>query len=112
MDNIDMNVSLSPHQAADIVTSAVTQGSLSAELVDSYTADGNGVTCVTLVFDKYFMRNSSRASLSVTIENLKGFTHVHAAGSGGGQGALWNFDWGAGSRFTRDVADALAQYQL
>lgn len=112
MEDVDIDVRLAPRQAADIVASAITQGSISAELVDSYTVEGSASTCITLVFDKYFMRNSSRASLTITIENLKGFTHVHAAGSGGGQGAIWNFDWGAGSSFTRDVADALSPYQL
>lgn len=111
MDNIDINVSLSPDQAAGIVQSAVSQ-SISAQLVNSYTVAGTYGSVIVLVFDKYFMRNSSRASLTVTIENLKGFTHVHAAGSGGGESALFRFDWGAGRSFSDSVARALEQYRI
>jgi hypothetical protein len=50
---------------------------------------------ITKVYDKYFMRNSSRASLSLTVVEDGRTTHVIAIGAGGSQGVIFNFSWGA-----------------
>jgi hypothetical protein len=46
---------------------------------------------ITKVYDKYFMRNSSRASLSLTIIEDGRNTHVIAMATGGSQGVIFNF---------------------
>lgn len=105
---MDFKVRISPESASSKVIRQVENGSVSGELIDSYVSkyDDDHVMYV-LVFEKYFMRNSSRASLTVTIENLNDTTRVHAVGSGGGQGALFKFDWGASDSFINQVKLAL-----
>ena len=108
-----MAIGLSPLQAAEVVRNAVQASGSSVDCVGEYvnrSQDGREV--VMLVFEKYFMRNSSRASLSVVLENATGTTWVGAAGSGGGQGAFFNFDWGTGEEFAQVVSGALEPYLL
>ena len=108
---INIKVSINPFQAASIVEKHVASSGISAELIDRYTSvSPDGRQIAVLVFEKYFMRNSSRASLTVTFEDLRGECSVHAVGSGGGQGTLFKFDWGAGDSFENDVEDALEKY--
>ncbi len=108
---MQMFVSLGPKEAADIVRAEVARSGLSVECVSDYMAESpDGHVVVTLVFEKYFMRNSSRVSLTVTLHNLYGLTTVYATGSGGGQGALFSFDWGASTSMENTVACALERY--
>lgn len=103
-------VNASVQTAADTVESFVSNSAFSAELIDRHDMQGNGCCAVTLVFEQYFMRNSSRASLTVTIDNLVGETRVHTVGSGGGKGTFFGFDWGAGEDFESSVNEALRDY--
>lgn len=108
MNNIDIRVKLTPERTAEVITDQIVNGSVSGELIDRYSAvNENDHTLIVLVFEKYYMRNSSRASLTVTIENLDSVTKVHAVGSGGGQGLFLKFDWGAGNHFGEQVEKAL-----
>ncbi len=66
-----------------------------------------------LVVEKYFIRNSSRASLSIVIsESEFGDTMVEAIGSGGGQGWLFKFDWGAAGSFENKIKTILDQHHI
>ena len=113
MNSIDMQVNITPEYAAELVIAQVENGSISAELLDRYHAIGSEGQAVTmLVFEKYFMRTSSRASLTVLFESLDMVTKVHAVGSGGGQSAMFKFDWGAGSNFIEEVRKALQEYRI
>jgi hypothetical protein len=104
-------VSLSPSQAAGILNGQILGSAISATLVGTYTNHSpDGREVVVSVYEKYFMRNSSRASLCVICENVAGKTWVGFEGSGGGQGTLFKFDWGAAASFTGVVRDALAGY--
>lgn len=108
-----MTVSLTPSQAAQLVRQQVLASGTSVECVGDYVnraPDGREV--IMLVFDKYYMRNSSRASLSVVLEDLNEQTWVGYLGSGGGQGALFNFDWGSADDFASVVTAALEPYVL
>lgn len=62
------------------------------------------------VYDKYFMRNGNRASLSVTAVESDGKVFVSAIGSGGGQGILFNFSLGAESEMVDIVAESLRSF--
>lgn len=105
-------VTLTPSDAAEVVMREVTSSGVSVECVGMYRNDsGDGREVVMLVFEKYFMRNSSRASLSVVIENLTGTTWVGASGSGGGQSSHSTFDWGSGAEFSASVTQALKPYE-
>jgi len=104
---MDIRVSLSTEDTATLLTENLVHGSISAERIDHYVAGNVRV----MVFEKYFMRNSSRASLTVVVHpDERGATAVHSVGSGGGQNALFKFDWGAGSSFSNSVEKILEQY--
>jgi hypothetical protein len=105
-------VSLTPSQAADLVKDHVMNSAASMECIGSYAnRSDSGLETIVLVFDKYFMRNESRASLTVVCENLSGITWVGSTGSGGGRGAFFNLDWGTGQELSDLVRQALAQYE-
>lgn len=105
---LDYRVKLTPSDAERRITDQVVNGSASGELIDRYeSVHDEDQRLIVLVFEKYFMRNSSRASLTVTIENLRDVTNVHAVGSGGGQGMIFKFDWGAADSFVNQVTKAV-----
>lgn len=61
-----------------------------------------------MVVEKYFFRNSSRASLSILmVERDVNLTTIHAIGSGGGQGLFFKFDWGARESFENAIPKIL-----
>uniref|UniRef100_UPI0028A25304 DUF6054 family protein n=1 Tax=Anaerotignum sp. TaxID=2039241 RepID=UPI0028A25304 len=64
---------------------------LSIELVDKSNYEYENVKVAIRVYDKYFMRNSSRASLNVTVIDSGGEVYISAIGAGGGKGAIFNF---------------------
>ena len=59
------------------------------------------------VFDKYYMRNGNRDSLSVTLVGHGTDIFVSAIGAGGGQGVFINFSWGAESDLVTIVEESL-----
>lgn len=62
---------------------------------------------ILLIFEKHFMRNSSRATLTVAIHQDLDECVIDAVGSGGGSGLIFNFSWGANADFAYQVADIL-----
>lgn len=53
------------------------------------------------------MRNSSRASLSLTVVDSGNEIYISAIGAGGGQGVFFNLSWGADSELVDIVSDCL-----
>ncbi|MFW2489018.1 DUF6054 family protein [Clostridium chromiireducens] len=76
----------------DIAGSGITMN-----LVDKSNYTSGDTTVAVRVYDKYFMRNGNRASLSLTVVGNGRDIFVSAIGSGGGQGILFNFSLGAES---------------
>lgn len=68
---------------------------ISMNLVDESNYSLGESNIAVRVYDKYFMRNSSRASLSLTIVGHGSDIFISAIGAGGGQGVIFNFSWGA-----------------
>ena len=64
------------------------------------------------VYDQYFMRNSSRAALTLTVVEADGEVAISAIGSGGGTGAIFNFSYGAESKMVGVVEDAVRRMGL
>lgn len=87
----------------------VMNNGLSMNLVDKsdYTLDETNIA--VRVYDKYFMRNKSRASLSVTIVSQGDQILVTAIGAGGGQGVIFNFSLGAESEMVGIVSNCVNQ---
>jgi hypothetical protein len=66
-----------------------------------------------LVIEKFFFRNSSRASLTVLITAIDEFTtSVYAIGSGGGTGFIFRFDWGAKESFEAMLTKMLTSHHI
>ncbi len=114
METRDLFVSVSPSRAADVVIDALTVGSVSGRIVDQYTRSADGREMVVLIMEKYFMRTSNRATLTMIADNFdgEGRTKVRLTGSGGGNGAFMKFDWGAAASFSGKAEEALEQYQV
>ena len=112
MDVREFYVSLSPKKALDILQESLIQGSISGAVVDVYERMVGEHQIVVCVLEKYYMRTSNRTSLTVTIDNLESNTKVHAAASGGEEGAFFRFDWGAGGNFVGSVEKVLGEYKL
>ncbi|MGM0436373.1 MAG: DUF6054 family protein [Bacillota bacterium] len=62
-----------------------------------------------MVVEKFFFRNSSRASLTILLTTDDFNTNVEIVGSGGGQSVFFKFDWGAKESFERGVLKILDQ---
>jgi hypothetical protein len=106
----EFTVTISPVAAMDVIETFVVEGSISGTLVDRYVRRLGEHEVRVIVLEKYYMRSSNRASLSVTIDNFDGQTKVHAVASGGSEGVFMRFDWGAGKNFANSVESALESY--
>lgn len=92
------------------INKAVLNSGVSMNLVDSSKKEMGNSKLAVLVYDKYFMRNGSRASLNVTIMSEDREVFVSAIGSGGGQGVFFNFSWGAETDILQPVKQVLDAY--
>lgn len=111
MAGLDQDVSLSPEQTSKVIYSAVVDGSFTGTLIDRYAVQGrDNAVCIVEVYEKHYYRAGNRLTLTVTIENMSGHTHVHSIGGGGGEG-LFRFDWGAAESFEGVISDALSPYE-
>lgn len=112
MEKMDFYVYLSPKEAAEKVKEALTTAGLfSGEILDEYVRilpDGKEI--IMVLFEKYYMRSSNRATLTFLADNLEEHTRVHLSAGGGSQGWIFRFDWGAGASFSTSARDALAEY--
>jgi len=59
-----------------------------------------------LVFQKFFFRNNSTATLTVTVDNFSGVTAVKCISSGNGEG-FFDIGWGAGTSFMKPIRKKL-----
>lgn len=108
MSKCEFRVGIEPMEAFNLV-----KQEQSAELLEEDFKDlGDGKQIGVLVFEKFFFRTNSRASLVVIIDNINGYTNVNAIGSGGGNGMIFKFDWGASDDFASGVKDILRDYLI
>ncbi len=110
MATYEFFVSLSVADAADRIANEIVNNTGSGELVDQHILHQPNGDCRIMVFERYYWRSSNRATLTVTVDNFSGRTRVHSVGSGGGQGAIFRFDWGASSSFAGIPQKALADF--
>lgn len=95
----------------DIITpleQQILNSGMSCERVDSFGNSFGGVIVWVLVYEKYFMRSSNRASLTLTLIETNGVITANVMASGGGSAAIHRFSWGVEGRFEQDGWDALA----
>lgn len=103
----EFTVKISPTEAMSVIESHVVGGSISGTLVDRYVRQVGEYEVHVMVLEKYYMRSSNRASLTVTIDDFGEDTKVHVVASGGSEGVFFRFDWGAGNSFANSVETAL-----
>ena len=105
---VEFLVRVSPQEAVDLVDKEIVNGSITGEKVDEHVcATENGREVRVVVYKKA----ENRLTLTLTVDNLGGYTRVHAVGGGGGHGFL-RFDWGASESFADSVERALYQYKI
>ena len=109
MEVKDLKVSIAPKEVLELVWQQVSNA-ISAEFLDKYIQETEQGTVAMGLFEKYYMRSSNRATLTVLATDFDGVTHVHLAAGGGGQGAIFRFDWGASRSFADAPQQALAPY--
>lgn len=90
----------------------IIRSGLSVNSVDESNYEHGNIRMAVRVYDKYFMRNSNRASLSVTIVDSGSEVFISAIGAGGGSGVIFNFSLGAESELTQVVADSIRRMGL
>ncbi|ODG90118.1 MULTISPECIES: DUF6054 family protein [Bacillaceae] len=101
---LEFTVNINPNQATQLILEDL---DLKSNLIfqDNKVADEKEV--VILVFQKFFFRNNSTATLTVTIDNFSGVTYVKCISSGNGEG-IFDFGWGAGKSFIKPIRLKLA----
>lgn len=92
--------------------SDILESGLSMNPVDRSDYRTGNARVAVRVYDKYFMRNGNRASLSVTVVDGGSGVFVSAIGAGGGSGVLFNFSLGAEAELTDVVAESIARMGL
>lgn len=92
------------HLEYDISNSGVTM-----QLVDQSNYINGETRIAVRVYDKYFMRNGNRASLSLTVVGSDSNIFVSAIGAGGGQGIFFNYSLGAEDDMVAIVQKSIEQ---
>ncbi|TXC86066.1 hypothetical protein FS935_18650 [Metabacillus litoralis] len=103
----EFKLNIEPFEAAMILT----ENSEIKELIVFYdykVADDDKRICL-FVLEKFFLRNSSTASLTVTIDNFEGETIMKCVSTGNGEG-LFDIGWGAGRSFINSARHPLEAY--
>lgn len=62
---------------------------------------------ILLIFEKYYLRNKSRSTLTVTLHQDGSDVVVDTVGSGGASGMFLNISLGANYEFVMSIADIL-----
>ena len=92
-----------------IIKEEMSRSGMTVELIDSVTRQVNDATIYIMVFEKYYMRSSNRASLTVVVTSRNGDILVDAIGAGGGQGIVFKWSWGAEESFVSSIEKILSR---
>ncbi len=82
---------------------------ISMNLVDESNYTIGDTKVAVRVYDKYFMRNGNRASLSLTVVGSNSEIYISAIGAGGGSGVFFNFSLGAEHDMVAIVENSIEQ---
>ncbi len=109
MASLSMTGTGSADHIAELLTYEIQNSGLSCELVDSIYRSAGNAGIYVMVFEKYYWRASNRASLTVVVSGEGDSVYVDAVSSGGGQGPVFKFSWGAEKDFIGIVAKILSR---
>jgi hypothetical protein len=87
--------------------SGIEESGITNELVHSITRGTSDYKVYLLIFEKWYYRTGSRASLTVMVSENEENIIVDAISAGGGQGLVFRFSWGAEENFVGVVRDLL-----
>lgn len=110
MASLNMKGKGNANNIASMLSKEIQNSGFSCELIDSVYKSIGSVTICVMVFEKYYMRSSNRASLTVVVTGEGDDVNVDAIGSGGGQGVLFKLSWGAEENFVSTVEQILKRY--
>ena len=94
------------HLQEYIINSGITMN-----LVDESNYTFGDTNIAVRVYDKYFMRNGNRASLSLTVVGHGKDIFISAIGAGGGQGIIFNFSLGAEDDMVAVVKESIERME-
>ena len=83
------------HDIVNKLNDKIINSAATMNLVDESNYSIGNANIAVRVYDKYFMRNGNRASLSLTVVGHDSEIFISAVGAGGGQGIFFNFSLGA-----------------
>ncbi|MCL1632232.1 DUF6054 family protein [Sporolactobacillus sp. CPB3-1] len=98
---------LSVQETADLCKSHVSPSA--DQVYESHTEEAGIAQCI-LVYQRYFLRNSNYAAMTVVIDNLGGKTKVTVVATGGSGSLLTSWDWGAASDWLSDSTACFSDY--
>ena len=84
---------------------------LTMNLVEASSYTSGDTKIADRVYDKYFMRNGNRASLSLTVVGNGREIFISAIGAGGGQGIIFNFSLGAEDEMVAVVQECIERME-
>ncbi|MCH1627926.1 DUF6054 family protein [Ferdinandcohnia quinoae] len=99
-------------QFEDVVNrleSDISNSGITMNLVDESNYSIGDTKIAVRVYDKYFMRNGNRTSLSLTVLGHNNHIFISAIGAGGGEGIIFNFSLGAESEMVAIVERSIEQ---
>lgn len=88
---------------ANVLNQKILDSAMSMELVGETNWQQGGVTVLTRVYEKYFIRAGNRATITITMVQSGGVLYISGISAGGGQGPIFRFSWGAEEDFADDV---------
>ncbi|PAE20267.1 hypothetical protein CHH80_11745 [Bacillus sp. 7504-2] len=89
----------------------ISNSGISMKLVAESNYTINDTKIAVRVYDKYFMRNGNRASLSLTVVGSHNTIFISAIGAGGGSGVFFNFSLGAEDDMVEIVQKRIEQME-
>ncbi|MFF2875027.1 DUF6054 family protein [Gottfriedia sp. NPDC057991] len=101
---LEFTVNIKPVQATQLI---LEDTELQSNLIFQDNKGAEEKEIVILVFQKFFFRNNSTATLTVTIDDFSGVTYVKCISSGNGDG-IFDIGWGAGKSFIKPIRQKLA----
>ncbi|MBN2540138.1 MAG: hypothetical protein JXB08_01285 [Bacilli bacterium] len=83
---------------------------LTMELINQAAHKIDDKSVYLFVYEKFYWRSSNRTSLTIMITGDIDESYVDVISSGGGQGVLFKFSWGAEKSFVNQVRNLLINH--
>lgn len=95
------------HDVMNRVHQSIVNLGETCELVDQFSQSSSTMQVEVRVYEMYFMRTSSRCTLTVIYTQQNNKIKTTAISSGGGTGLLFRWDLGSENKFLKPVERAL-----